>query len=169
MGRHVGKVVTVAPCPSGPVAGDILRGATVSISTAVEPQRFAAPGALLAELESRGYLWTWGYCTETAQHGMVTWRIVLRGGLPVPAAAELLAAMMPHLPTDAVCTVGVPEARLRPNTALSITACSPGAVVTCRRWLAADFLPRALPFLLGLSPAPLRSAKRAGVLLQPRP
>jgi hypothetical protein len=171
MGRHLGKTVSIdsgTVVPAGPIAGDMLRGDTVSISTAVETQRFDSPGALLAELESRGYLWGWGYCTESAQHGMVTWRIVLRAGLKVPPAAELLAATKPHLPKEAVCSAGVPEARLHPHTALSITTFSPGAVATCRRWLAAEFLPRALPRLLGLAPSPAASpARRAEDRLQP--
>ena len=157
MGRELGKAVLVdtgTVVSAGPVAGDILRGDTVSITTAVETQLFDSPGALLAELESRGYLWSWGYCTESIQHGMVTWRIVLRADLKIPVASDLLAASKPHLPKDAICSAGVPEARLHPNTALSITAFSPGAVASCRRWLAADFLPRALPRLLGLAPSP---------------
>lgn len=170
MGRYLGKIVSIdrrAGLAVGPVAGDILRGDTVSISTAVETQLFDSPGALLAELESRGYLWSWGYCTESAQHGMVTWRIVLRAGLKTPPAAQLLAATTPHLPKEAICTAGVPEARLHPNTALSITAFSPRAAATCRHWLAADFFPRALPLLLGLSPGRFPPARRAEDLLEP--
>jgi hypothetical protein len=138
--------------PEGRVAGDILKSETVSISPAVESHLFDSPGALLADLEARGYLWTWGYVTEDRRHGMVTWRIVLRAGLAAPRARVLLDATMPNLPKGAVCTAGVPGARLHPNTALSITAFSSTAVAACRRWLAADFLPRALPRLLGSSP-----------------
>lgn len=155
MGRSIGKAVSNnghAVSAEAPVAGDILRGDTVSISTAVETHLFESPGALLNELESRGYLWSWGYCTETAQHGMVTWRIVLRAGLTAPPAGALFAAISPQLRKHIICAAGVPKARLHPNTALSITAISPGAVAACRRWLAADFLPRVLPGLLGLSP-----------------
>ena len=95
-----------------------------------------------------------GVLPEIARHGMVTWKIVLRAGLTVPPPSSLLAATTPQLPKNVMCTTGVPEARLHPNTALSITAFSPGAVAACRRWLAADFLPRVLPRLLGLSPVP---------------
>lgn len=160
MGRYLEKVVAIDGDEwrtELPVAGDILQGHTVSLSTAVEAQLFESPGALLAELEARGYRWSWGYCTEIARHGMVTWRIVLRAGLKVPPPSSLLAATTPQLPKDVICTAGVPEARLHPNTALSITAFSPGAVAACRRWLATDFLPRALPHLLGLSPSPAAS------------
>jgi hypothetical protein len=153
-----------------PLAGDILRAATVSISPAIESHMFDSPGALLADLEAHGYLWTWGYVTEEVRHGLVTWRVVLRADLPVPSARELLAASTPYVPKDAICSAGVPEARLHPNTVLSITAFSPGAVAACRRWLAADFLPRALPRLLALSPSPAASsAGRAEDLLDLQP
>ena len=172
MGRQPGRVHCLGRTTKtvdGSVAGDILRGHTVSLSAAVETRLFDSPGALLAELEARGYLWSWGYVTEGAQHGMVTWRIVLRAGLKVPPASALLAAVTSHLPKEAVCTAGVPEARLHPNTALSITAFSPTAVAACRRWLAAEFLPRALPLLLDLSAGPLGPARRAEDLREPRP
>lgn len=140
--------------PASPLAGDILQAKTVSISSAVESHLFDSPGSMLADLEARGYLWTWGYVTEDIRHGLVTWRVVLGAGLPVPRARDLLAAATPCLPKEAICSAGVPEARLHSNTVLSITAFSPGAVAACRRWLAADFLPRVLPRLLGISLPP---------------
>ena len=160
MARDCGKVVSLERgdvLPESPLAGDIVRAKTVSISPAVESHLFDSPGAMLADLEARGYLWPWGYVTEDVRHGLVTWRVVLRAGLPVPRARDLLAASTPYLPKGAICSAGVPEARLHPNTVLSITAFSPGAVAACRRWLATDFLPRALPRLLGLSPSPAAS------------
>lgn len=173
MGRCPGKVVSIdgtEGCREGPVAGDILLGHTVSLSSAVEAQLFDSPGALLDEVESRGYLWPWGYCTEIARHGMVTWRIVLRAGLAVPPPSTLLAAFSPQLPKNVICTAGVPEARLHPNTALAITAFTPGAVAACRLWLSTDFLPRALPRVLGLSPSPAAApAERAEDLLELQP
>ena len=71
MGSYLGKVISIdkAGCPEGPVAGDILHGHTVSLSTAVETQRFESAGELLAELESRGYLWSWGYCRRSLGTG----------------------------------------------------------------------------------------------------
>ena len=77
---------------------------------------------MLADLEARGYLWPWGYVAEDVRHGLVTWRVVLRAGLPVPRARDLLSASTPYLPKGAICSAGVPEARLHPNTVLSITA-----------------------------------------------
>ncbi|HQR21063.1 MAG TPA: hypothetical protein PLZ79_09000 [Burkholderiales bacterium] len=167
--EHEASTDRAEALPEGPVAGDILRGHTVSLSGAVEAQRFTSPATLLAELESRGYVWSWGYCTEIARHGMVTWRIVPRAGCKVAPTSVLLATTIPQLPKDVICTAGVPEARLHPNAALSITAFSPGAVAACRRWLAADFLPRVLPGLLGISPLPAAGpAGRAEDLLEPQ-
>ena len=72
--------------------------AAIPLSTAVEPQVSRATGALLAKVESRGYIWSWGYCTESDRYGIVTWRITCDPALRLRPPRTLLRPQDPTSP-----------------------------------------------------------------------